>query len=102
MSNKQIADQLIEFAARSDVPEDIRTQMKANAEKLKPTEYDLFIYRLVTIVLGLIALITVLGGILIALMIPAEQNVTLPDAIVALGSAAVGALAGLLAPNPKG
>jgi hypothetical protein len=32
----------------------------------------------------------------------ADSNIKLPDAIVAIGSAAVGALAGLLAPSPKG
>jgi hypothetical protein len=48
--------------------------------------------RLVVIMLGSIALVTVVGGIILAL-----NDRTLPDSLVAIGSGATGAVAALLA-----
>lgn len=60
-----------------------------------PLQNDNWIYRIVVGSLGLVILITVIGGIYLAL-----ASKGLPEGIIALSSAAVGALAGLLAPSP--
>jgi hypothetical protein len=62
----------------------------------EPVEHDFWIYRIVVGALALVALSTVAGGIVLAAM--AQE---LPGAVIALGSAAIGALAGLLAPAPR-
>jgi len=60
---------------------------------------DVWIYRVVVIVLGVTVIATIFGGLGLAFM--GNQNYKLPAEIVAIGSAAVGALAGLLAPSPR-
>ena len=52
---------------------------------------------LVVSALGITALIAVSGGIYLA----AKEVTTTPEILVAIGSAAVGALAGLLVPTPS-
>lgn len=59
-------------------------------------EHDFWIYRIVVGALALVALATVVGGIVLA-----GAGRELPGAVIALGSAAIGALAGLLAPAPR-
>lgn len=59
---------------------------------------DKWVYRWVVIFLGLAVVITVTGSIGMAI---AGQTTGLPDGVVAIASAAVGALAGLLAPSPS-
>jgi len=61
-----------------------------------PLETDKWIYRIVVSALGLTVLFAVSGGIYLA----AKQVTATPQILTALGSAAVGALAGLLAPTP--
>jgi hypothetical protein len=56
---------------------------------------DTWVYRSVVWFLGIIALTTAVGALILA----SEKN-TPPEGVIALGSAAVGALAGLLAPTP--
>ncbi len=63
---------------------------------LKEVPSDIGIYRIVVSALGLTVLLAVSGGIYLA----AKPDTDIPDILVALGSAAVGALAGLLAPTP--
>jgi hypothetical protein len=58
---------------------------------------DKWTYRIVVLSLGFAVLIGMIG--LIVLSWKGVQSV--PDGLVAIGSAAVGALAGLLAPSPK-
>jgi hypothetical protein len=59
---------------------------------LKPTE-DVTLYRITVVVLGAVVLVAALGAVWLGYW---AQDV--PELLVALGSAAVGALAGLLAP----
>jgi hypothetical protein len=47
-------------------------------------------------VLGVIAIITAIGYILLGM-----NNKTVPEALIGLGSASIGALAGLISPPPK-
>ena len=61
----------------------------------KRMEKDIWLYRMVVAVLGVTVVASVVGAIALALM-----GETTPEVIVALGSAAIGGLAGLLAPSP--
>jgi hypothetical protein len=56
---------------------------------------DRWIYRMVVASLGLTLLIAAVGAVILA-----SNSITAPDVLVALGSGAIGALAGLLAPSP--
>lgn len=62
-----------------------------------PLEWDYWIYRIVVATLGL-AVLGALGGAIFL----AATGKAIPEVLVALGSAAVGALAGLIAPPPSG
>jgi hypothetical protein len=62
----------------------------------EPVKKDVWIYRMVVGALALVALVTVLGGIGLAF-----TGGEIPSSVIALGSAAIGALAGLLAPSPS-
>lgn len=57
---------------------------------------DPWIYRIVVLVLGLSVLSALIGAIILS-----AQKLPIPETLTALGSAAVGALAGLLAPSPS-
>jgi hypothetical protein len=59
------------------------------------TQSDVWIYRICIVMLGLVVLVSLGGSILLSI-----QERVIPEALVALGSAAVGSLAGLLAPSP--
>lgn len=80
--------------------ENLRKEIASNPEiaiqdnfKLVP---DTPVYRYVVIFLGLTIVLTVIGYFLITLLDKGQ----LDSAIIALASAAIGALAGLLAPQP--
>lgn len=55
------------------------------------------IYRAAVYVLGALALIAILGALILAAL-----SVDIPESVVALGSAATGALVGLFADKPTG
>lgn len=59
------------------------------------TQSDVRAYRLVVAALGLAVLASLIGAIMLA-----TQGRPTPELLIALGSAAVGGLAGLLAPSP--
>ncbi len=102
MNRVDVANELTTLSVRSDLPDDARSALREQANKiLKPLDTDVWIYRMVVIFLGVVVLATVFGGIYIAAFVStAGTPVTIPEAIVAIGSASVGALAGLLAPSP--
>jgi len=56
---------------------------------------DVWIYRISVMTLGLVVLASIIGAIVLS-----TQDKTIPDTVVALGAAAAGSLAGLLAPSP--
>ena len=56
---------------------------------------DLWLYRIVVLVLGLTVVACINGAILLA-----SSGQSTPEVLFALGSAAIGGLAGLLAPSP--
>ncbi len=60
-----------------------------------PLQTDVWIYRIVVGALGLAVPISLIGAIVLA-----KNGTDTPAILTAIGSAAVGALAGLLAPSP--
>jgi len=88
--------------------DEIRTNPAATLDKLteqaklqvpRALEQDKIIYRIVVSSLALVTLLVVVG--VIALSFKASGTVSVPDVLTALGSAAIGALAGILAPSPN-
>ena len=63
--------------------------------KTQKSERDVWVFRLVVVSLGLCMLASLVGAIILA-----ANSTDTPEILVALGSAAVGGLAGLLAPSP--
>lgn len=63
--------------------------------KTQKSERDVWIFRLVVLSLGLCMLASLVGAIILA-----AKGTDTPEILIALGSAAVGGLAGLLAPSP--
>ena len=98
-SAKELADRV---AQDPQLQEEIKADpVKAIAGLVTPLHTDVWIYRMVVSVLGLTVLVTVAGMIYLSAQSSKDWSYIIPDALVALGSAAVGALAGLLAPSPS-
>lgn len=76
-----------------------------NDFKIKtPIEWDEWIYRIVVISLSLIVVLCIIYGYNITLEnigLEKEKRIEIPQMLVATGSAALGALTGLLVPSPK-
>ena len=70
---------------------------KTIAGLVSPLQSDVWIYRTVVGALALAILGAVTGAILLAM-----NGRPVPEVLLAIGSGAVGALAGLLAPSPAG
>lgn len=71
---------------------------EAEAEAIRRTEVpDTFVYRVTVIVLGVSVLAVIVAQLWVTLV---KGQAEIPDGIIAIGSAAIGALAGLLAPTP--
>ena len=69
--------------------------MKKGVAMKTRTQKDFWLLRMVVISLGLCALSSLVGAIVLA-----AKGLNTPELLVALGSAAIGGLAGLLAPSP--
>lgn len=98
---KQMIIQTPELFDSSMTP-DIREQrIKDMADlaikELPPPAYliDKWVYRLVVIFLGFVSGAAIIGSIILS---TGSNNI--PDVLTALGAAAIGALAGMLAPSP--
>lgn len=77
-------------------PENVLKRAAAQAKLETPLDNDVWVYRMVVAVLGFTVLLVALGTIALSW----GTSTQIPDVLTALGSAAVGALAGLLAPAP--
>lgn len=89
-----------ELAVRVAQDPALQDQIKADptttiASLAAPLQTDTWIYRIVVGALGLAVLIALVGAIALTV-----NSKSVPDVLTALGSAALGALAGLLAPSP--
>jgi hypothetical protein len=93
-----------DLAAEVDKDPDLEARLKSNPkEALKDLarrpiyERDKWVYRVIVLALGLTILIAAVGAIFLQ-----SSGKDSPAILVALGSGAIGALAGLLAPAPSG
>ena len=60
------------------------------------------IYYIVVSAIGLVAILAIIGAVILSLAsLEKAIEVKIPDIVTALGSAAIGALAGLLSPSPR-
>lgn len=78
---------------RKKLEDDPMTTMQTLASL--PLQSDVWIYRIVVAALAAVAMIAICGGIALAV-----YGRTTPEGVIALGSTALGAIAGLLAPSP--
>jgi|LGVF01.1.fsa_nt_gb uncharacterized membrane protein YbhN (UPF0104 family) len=95
-SAQQFKDAVI---INKEFQEELRKDPVKAVEKVtvvSPLDRDVWIYRIVVLALGFTILIAVIGSIYLA----ANKIESTPEILVAIGSTAVGALAGLLAPSP--
>jgi hypothetical protein len=97
-NTKDTLQELIQQVTNDNsLPADQKVKLLTSLQKLPtPLQSDRWIYRLVVAFLGLAVLFTIIGGFILSF----KTAVTIPEGLIALGSAAVGALAGLLAPSP--
>jgi hypothetical protein len=70
--------------------------MEQPAALPEPVRSDVWIYRLIVGALALVAVVSIVGGLVLAAL-----GVEIPAAIVGLGSAAIAGMVGLLAPSPS-
>lgn len=70
-------------------------------EQQNPLATDAWIYRIVVISLGGAVVLIIIGIVVLMLKGKIADDKAVPTIFTALGSAAIGALAGLLAPSPK-
>ena len=102
MSTPEIKNIIESVRTADQIPEPQRNDLIRKLEAVpSPLQTDAWIYRMVVLFLGFAVLTTVVGGIVLTYMGGTSPNFQIPQGIVAIGSAAVGALAGLLAHSPK-
>lgn len=70
-------------------------------EQQNPLDTDVWIYRMVVFSLGATILSIIIGVIFLISTSKITDDKSVPTILTAIGSAAIGALAGLLAPSPK-
>lgn len=69
-------------------------------EQLKPIEKP-WVFMTIVIIVGLVLIASVVLGSIIIFKASDSQTAKVPDFLVGIGSTALGALVGLLAPSPK-
>ncbi|HQX63523.1 MAG TPA: hypothetical protein PK593_08705 [Thermomicrobiales bacterium] len=80
---------------------EVAKKLEDAAAEVDALKGDRFIYRIVVVALGIVAVAAVIGTILVLLIGAAASSDGALQVLTALGSAAVGAMAGLLAPSPR-
>jgi hypothetical protein len=103
MANPSRTDSSTELAAMVAQDQKLQEQIKQDPvgtlrNLAQPLESDPWIYRIVVLSLGLAALGVVVGVFALKAL---DKTTTIPDALVAIGSAAVAALAALLVPGGR-
>lgn len=103
-SQRVAAQNMLDEVLRSEgLTETEKAKLKEVEDALRsPIETDVWIYRTVVLILGFAIVATVLGGILLEWHAKSDATIQLPESLIAIASAAVGALAGLLAPRSRG
>jgi hypothetical protein len=108
-SAKILADRILgDTQLRDKLKTDPESVLKSTAEEvtreLPPPAFvsDIWTYRIVVIALGVVCVAAIGGAIYLTAKAGAGVAPHVPDTLTALGATAIGALAGLLAPAPKG
>lgn len=98
---QNLDDAISRITSDKDLKPESKEKLLRNLQLLKsPLEYDRWIYRMVVFFLGITIVATVIGGFVFSGSFGPQYE--MPEGLIALGSAAIGALAGLLAPTPGG
>jgi len=102
-----LVDQLLETPGLLDQvklnPEStLRKLAQQVTRNLPPPAFvtDRWTYRIVVLALGVVCITATGGAIYLSAIASAGSTPNIPDVLTALGAAAIGALAGLLAPSP--
>ena len=92
-----------ELATNPVLQDDFRTDPVAAIQQLRqsPLIHDTWIYRIIVLALGLTILLIIIGVIVLIAVDQIDDDKGVPTILTAIGSAAIGGLAGLLAPPPK-
>jgi hypothetical protein len=87
---------------KQDPAATLRAVAKQVTKDLPPPAYisDTWTYRIVVLSLGLVCVGAMGGAIYLSAQASGSEAAHIPDVMTALGAAAIGALAGLLAPSP--
>lgn len=72
-----------------------------NFQQINPLSNDKWIYRIIVLSLGVTIISIIIGVIVLIGMRVISNDSGVPTILTAIGSAAIGALAGLLAPPPR-
>jgi hypothetical protein len=94
-----------EFMANTELQEKFRADPLKAIEQItdsSPLGTDKWIYRIIVLSLGITIVSIIIGVILLIGSGSITSDAGVPTILTAIGSAAIGALAGLLAPPPKG
>jgi Trk-type K+ transport system membrane component len=91
-----------ELANNPQLQQEFKSDPVQAAEKIKerPLDTDVWIYRIVVFALGATILSIIIGIIVLIGSDQINDDHGVPTILTAIGSAAIGALAGLLAPSP--
>ena len=95
--DKAVADPELVAKIKTDPVKELKKLRDESTTALPALQADVWIYRIVVAGLGLVVLSAVIGAIVLS----AKGITATPQILTAIGSAAVGALAGLLAPSPR-
>ncbi|HBX88153.1 MAG TPA: hypothetical protein DEG09_06000 [Marinilabiliaceae bacterium] len=97
-----------DFKTRLINEPELQNQFKANPleavnqfEQQSPLHTDKWIYRIIVIALSVTIVLIIAGVLLLMASGKISDDQGVPTILTAVGSAAIGALAGLLAPSPK-
>lgn len=92
-----------ELVNNPQLQQDFKTDPVQAAEKIseRPLDTDVWIYRMVVFALGGTILAIIIGVISLISSGKITEDKNVPTILTAIGSAAIGALAGLLAPSPR-
>jgi uncharacterized integral membrane protein len=94
-----------ELSQNTDLQEKFKSDPVQAAKEIKergPLDTDVWIYRMVVFALGVTILVIIIGVVALISTNKITEDKNVPTILTAIGSAAIGALAGLLAPSPRG
>lgn len=107
MAQKQIKS-FEEFKTQLETNVDLQKEFKENPvnaiqnfHQQNPLSNDKWIYRIIVLSLGLTIISIIIGVIILVGTGKIKGDESVPTILTAIGSAAIGALAGLLAPPPR-